>query len=136
MPNSNDKATPKRVALVITELEPGGAERCLVEIAIGLDRAKFAPVVVSLTPPPTDAEKQILVERLHHAGVPIHFLNFTRVWDFFAATGRLADLFRSEQIELVQTFLFHANVTGARAAGAANVPHLLAGIRVADPRPW
>src|SRR5205823_13424198 len=109
MPNSNDSATPKRLALVITKLEPGGAERCLVEVALGLDRTRFAPVVVSLAPPPADLEKRILVERLTTAGVPTHFLNATRVWDFYSAVRRLADLFRAEQIELVQTFLFHAN---------------------------
>ena len=107
MLKSNDSETAKRLALVITELEPGGAERCLVEIAIGLDRSKFSPVVVSLAPPPADAERQILIERLRHEGVPIHFLNVRRAWDFFAAVRQLADLFRSEQIELVQTFLFH-----------------------------
>jgi glycosyltransferase involved in cell wall biosynthesis len=127
---------PKRLALVITELEPGGAERCLVEIAIGLDRTKFSPIVVSLAPPPAVAERRILIERLANAGVPTHFLNATRVWDFYTAVQQLADLFRTEQIELVQTFLFHANVIGARAAQTANVQHLLAGIRVADPRPW
>jgi glycosyltransferase involved in cell wall biosynthesis len=136
MTNTTQTANPRRVALVITELEPGGAERCLVEIAIGLDRTKFSPLVVSLAPPPFDAEKRILIERLQTAGVPTHFLNATRVWDFYNAVRQLAELFRREQIELVQTFLFHANIVGARAARTANVPHVLAGIRVADPRPW
>jgi glycosyltransferase involved in cell wall biosynthesis len=36
----------------------------------------------------------------------------------------------------VQTFLFHANVLGAAAARRAGAPHVLAGIRVADPRRW
>jgi glycosyltransferase involved in cell wall biosynthesis len=136
VPNSMQNAKPKRLALVITELEPGGAERCLVEIAIGLDRSKFSPVVVSLAPPPVAIEKQILIQRLRNAGITTHFLNATRAWDFFAAVRRLADLFRGEQIEIVQTFLFHGNVLGARAAKAANVPHLLAGVRVAEPRRW
>jgi glycosyltransferase involved in cell wall biosynthesis len=136
MPTPKQIAKPQRLALVITELEPGGAERCLVEVAIGLDRSKFLPLVVSLAPPPTDSEKRILVERLGNAGVPTHFLNARRVWDFYSSVRRLADLFRAEQIELVQTFLFHANVVGTRAALAAKVPQVLTGIRVADPRPW
>jgi hypothetical protein len=86
MPNSNAPATPKRLALVITELEPGGAERCLVEIAIGLDRTKFSPIVVSLAPPPA-AEKSFLVERLRNVGVPMHFLGCKRAWDYFSAVG-------------------------------------------------
>ncbi len=135
-PNPNESTSPKRLALVITELEPGGAERCLVEIALGLDRHRFEPLVVSLTPPPADSEKRILIERLRDAGVPTHFLGVTRVWDFFAAARRLADLLRAERVEIVQAFLFHANVVGARASRLAGAPHFLAGIRVADPRPW
>src|SRR4051812_31748403 len=105
MNNSSHIAMPKRLALVITELEPGGAERCLVEIAKGLNRTKFSPLVISLAPPPKAAEKQVLVERLKNAKVPIHFLNATRTWDYFAAVRRMAELFRAERIELVQTFL-------------------------------
>ena len=134
-PNSMPNAKPTRLALVITEIEPGGAERCLVEIAIGLARSKFSPLVVSLAPPPT-VVKTILVKRLETAGVPIHFLGLTQSWNYFAGVRRLADLFREEEIDVVQTFLFHANIVGARAAKAANVPHMLAGMRVADPRPW
>jgi glycosyltransferase involved in cell wall biosynthesis len=37
---------------------------------------------------------------------------------------------------LVQTFLFHANVVGTKAALTAGVPHVFAGMRVADPRKW
>jgi glycosyltransferase involved in cell wall biosynthesis len=136
MPNSSSPPAPKRLALVITELEPGGAERCLVEIATGLNRTRFSPIVVSLAPPPGAAEKQILVERLKSAGVPTHFLGFAKAWDYFAAVRQLADLFQAADVEFVQTFLFHANVVGARAALMAHVPHVLAGIRVADPRPW
>ena len=39
---------PIRLALVITELEPGGAERCLVNLATRLDPGRFKPAVVSL----------------------------------------------------------------------------------------
>src|SRR5947199_290358 len=126
-------AEPQRLALVITELEPGGAERCLVEIAIGLDPGRFAPVVYSLGPPPP-AHKHELVARLEEAQIPVHFLGFRAAWQYFAAVSHLAKLFRKERPDIVQTFLFHANVVGARAARLAGIPHLISGIRVADPR--
>src|SRR4051794_4082599 len=39
---------PVPVALVITELDVGGAERALVALATGLDRRRWAPSVVGL----------------------------------------------------------------------------------------
>src|SRR6478672_4816694 len=106
---------PRRLALVITELEPGGAERCLVELATRLDRSRFLPVVYSLGPPPP-VTKQLLVERLAGAGIPTNFLNMSSPWQYLAAVRKLARYFREQRPQVVQTFLFHANVVGTRAA--------------------
>jgi glycosyltransferase involved in cell wall biosynthesis len=124
---------PIRLAFVITELEPGGAERCLVELATRLDRSRFSPVVYSLGPAP---EKQSLVARLAASGVPTHFLGFTSSWQYFRAVGHLSKMLEEQRPEIVQTFLFHANIIGAAAARKAGVPHLISGLRVADPRWW
>jgi glycosyltransferase involved in cell wall biosynthesis len=132
--NTTD-ASPRRLALVITELEPGGAERCLVDIATRIDPTRFTPVVYSLAPPPPP-EKQHLVRRLRHAGIATHFLGFSSAWQYFQVVRRLADLLRQQQAGILQTFLFHANIVGARAARSAGVRHVVTGIRVADPRRW
>jgi glycosyltransferase involved in cell wall biosynthesis len=126
---------PKRLAFVITELEPGGAERCLVELATRIDRSRFSPLVISLAAAPA-TDKQSLVARLKDAGIPTTFLGFQRGWDYFAAVRRLTEVLQTERIDLVQTFLFHANVVGTKAAVAAKVPHVFTGMRVADPRKW
>jgi glycosyltransferase involved in cell wall biosynthesis len=126
---------PRRVALVITELEPGGAERMLVELATRLDRDRFEPRVYSLAPPP-GVERGSLVHRLSGAGIPTRFLNLRHATEYFQAVRALARHFRDERIELVQSFLFHANVVAARAALVAGVPRVVTGIRVADPRWW
>jgi hypothetical protein len=39
------KVGPMRIAFVITGLEFGGAEKCLVSLACGLDRRRFQPTV-------------------------------------------------------------------------------------------
>ena len=57
---------PIRLALVITELEPGGAERCLVNLATRIDRGRFEPVVYSLGPRPR-AERDLLAAQLEAA---------------------------------------------------------------------
>ena len=106
-----------------------------MELATRLDRSRFDPIVYSLGPPPPE-NKQRLVQRLAAASIPTHFLGLTSSLHYFAAVRQLAQLLRQQQAEIVQTFLFHANVVGTQAARIAGVPHVLAGIRVADPRRW
>ena len=126
---------PLRLALVITELAPGGAERCLVHLATGLDRREFAPVVYSLAPrPPADRDQ--LVRQLAAADVAVEFLDFTRFTQYWTGVRKLADLLKRQRAQAVQSFLFHANVMGARAATKAGVAQMFTGIRVADPRGW
>jgi glycosyltransferase involved in cell wall biosynthesis len=124
-----------QIALVITELEVGGAERCLVQLAVGLDRARFEPAVYSLGPRPTP-ERDALVRRLEAAAIPVEFLGARSPRHFFTARRRLRRLFVERPPDVVQTFLFHANVLGAAAAGAVPSTRVAAGIRVADPSRW
>lgn len=124
-----------RVALVITELDVGGAERQLVQLAAGLDRRFFKPRVFAIGSPPSP-ERSELVERLAQAEVPVEFLNATHWWQFGPTVQKLAASLREFRPQVMQSFLFHANVIGAMAARQAGVPHLSLGIRVNDPRWW
>lgn len=124
-----------RLAFVITELDVGGAERCLANLASRINRQRFEPVVYSLAPRPP-AGKDQLVEQLEQAGVPTHFLGLRSPWQFLLAISRLTRLLHEHQPQIVQTFLFHANVVGTLAARRAGVPHVATGVRVADPRRW
>jgi starch synthase (maltosyl-transferring) len=125
--------SPIRLAFCITELEVGGAERCLVELATRLDRAKFSPVVYSLGPRPT-GEQATLVLRLEEAGVPVHFLNGRTRLAAPAVLWKLTRLLRTQNPHIVQTFLFHANLLGTLAARLAGVRCVVTGIRVAERR--
>ncbi len=124
-----------RLALVITELEVGGAERCLVNLATGLDRRQFSPVVYSLGPKP-DPSRQALVDQLDEAEIPTRFIDVRSPWQFPAAVRRLRKMLVGQQPEIVQTFLFHANIVGALAARIRPRPALVHGMRVADPARW
>src|SRR5262245_42756178 len=114
-PSTSQDSSPRQLALVITELEPGGAERCLVELATRLDRSRFSPVVYSLAGMPPEG-KRTLVAALHQAQIPTHFLDLKGPWLYFSAVRRLSRLLAEQQAQIVQTFLFHANVVGIRAA--------------------
>lgn len=124
-----------RIALVITELDVGGAEQSLVRLATGLDRERFLPVVYSLAPLPP-AGKDRLVQALRESDVQVHSLRVRRWWQCRRAVAELTRLLRQQEPEVVQSFLFHANTVGAWAARRAHVPHWLLGVRVADPTWW
>ncbi len=131
-----------QVALVITELEVGGAERCLAQIASGLDSSRFAPIVYSLAARPL-GDRASLVQQLEHASVPVRYVGVRAAWQLGTAVKRLRRLLAEQQPRVVQTFLFHANVVGTLAArGLCRRPRvprgedacgLVQGERVADP---
>src|SRR5947209_7989435 len=94
---------PVPITLVITDLDVGGAERALVALATGLDRRRWFPSVVCL-----DDEGE-LVAPLRDAGIETACLGVERSRPI-EAVRRLARAFRRLRPELVQSFLFHANV--------------------------
>jgi glycosyltransferase involved in cell wall biosynthesis len=122
---------PQPLALVITGLEPGGAERALTQLAVRLDREKFQPIVFSLQPAPSEA-KSALVKQLTAAGVPVEFLNARSRWQFASTVWQLSRRLKELRPAIVQSFLFHANVVTA-LAGKLSGTKVVAGIRVADP---
>jgi glycosyltransferase involved in cell wall biosynthesis len=112
-----------RVAHVITGLAPGGAEHQLVNVATRVDRSRFESVVISLT------GRGPLAEPLEAAGIPVHALR--------VATDPLAlvRLVRRERPDLVETWLYKADLIGGLATlGVGRVP-LLWSIHQTDLRP-
>jgi glycosyltransferase involved in cell wall biosynthesis len=128
-------AEPLRVALVITGLEVGGAEKCLTQLAINLDRNQFAPEVYSLQARPT-GDKARLVEQLAAANIPVCFLNATSRWSMPRVVFALRRHFERQRPMVVQSFLYHANVVAILAARLAAIRRVFTGIRVADPNPY
>jgi glycosyltransferase involved in cell wall biosynthesis len=122
------------IALCITDLNVGGAERCLVELATRLDRKRFTPVVYCLSPAPLPGEPT-LVPALQSAGVEVECLGARRAADFPGVVARLAGMMRQRKTQILQTLLFHANFVGRIAAWRAGVPHVVCGIRVAQRQP-
>jgi glycosyltransferase involved in cell wall biosynthesis len=126
---------PWRLAFVITELEVGGAERCLTNLVLGLDRRRFTPIVYSLWPRPK-AEQCELIEKLESADVPVHFVGLRLPRHFRKGSRQLNRLLSQSRPHLLQSFLFHANVIGAISGWRTKVPHIVQGIRVADRSAW
>jgi starch synthase (maltosyl-transferring) len=134
-PSQEALSEPIRVALVITDLEVGGAEKCLTQLALHLDRAEFATEIYVLQPQP-QGDKAALVQQLEAAGVLLHFLNARSAWSIFRVVRELRRHFLRQRPQVVQTFLYHANVVGILAARLAGIRLVFTGIRVADPNPY
>jgi len=120
-----------RIALCITDLQVGGAEQNLVELATRLDRERFAPAVYCLGPRPVEPSSSC-VPALEAAGVGVFCLGARGLRHAPAALWRLTRLLKQQQPDLVQCFLFHANLLGRIAARWAGVSKVVAGLRVAE----
>lgn len=116
---------PVPIALVITDLDVGGAERSMVALATRLNRRRWAPQVVAL------AARGALADELDAAGIRCSCLGVNRRRPI-QAVCRLAAVFNQRKPWLVQSFLFHANVAARLAAPLAGWPKVVGGFRVAE----
>lgn len=130
LPSPTSTAGPTRIALCITELDPGGAENALATLARGLDRTAWEPHLYCVGPDTP------LAEAVRKDGIPVTCLG-ARSWRDAGLIVRLTRELRRFRPALLQTFLFHGNLAGRIAGWRAGVPVIVSGIRVADgEHPW
>ncbi len=118
-PAANAAAAPRRVLFVITTSDVGGTESFLANLALGLDRERFAPAVCSLCPPGAAGE------RIAAGDVPVRSLGMSpaaRPLELAAGVVRLARRIDAEGIDLVQALLYRANMMAALAGRLARRP--------------
>jgi len=118
---------PRRIFYLVTELDPGGAERALYRLVTALDRRRFHPVVGCLR------GRGIVGRWLTARGVEVVYFDMFGVVDV-GALARVGHEIRRRRPHLVHTFLFHANLVGRLAAPFAKVPHVICSVRVEEPR--
>jgi glycosyltransferase involved in cell wall biosynthesis len=105
-----------RVVLTINDLRLGGAERQLVELARGLDKARYQVTVVTLYP-----GQPLEGELLGEPGVELLSLHRRHRFDPFPL-WRLARLLRQRGAHIVQPFLTPATFFTLAAALLAGTP--------------
>jgi glycosyltransferase involved in cell wall biosynthesis len=116
-----------RIAFCITDLDPGGAERALVQLVTRLDRSRWTATVFCLAGPGP------LADELRAANIEVVCFG-AKHWRSAGVVLQLARALRRFQPALVQTFLFHANLAGRIAARLAGITTVVSGIRVAERR--
>lgn len=121
-----------RIDLLITELDTGGAEKCCAELAIFLARRGHGVRVIALGPRPP-ASKDSLVQLLESNRIELHFLGGQKWWMLPRVVIKLRKLLKSDRPDIVQSFLWHANVVSAWVVPSLRIS-LFGGIRVAEPQ--
>jgi len=117
----------RRIFYLITELDVGGAERVLCELATRLDRRKFDPVVACLS------GRGPMAAQLEEKGVEVLWVDMRSWWDV-PAWLRLRKELRERRPHVLHTFLFHANLAGRLAAINLGIGTKIASVRVEEPR--
>lgn len=115
-----------RVCHLISDLDHGGAERTLVNVLTGVDATRFSSDVVSLLAPGAMALP------LREAGIPLMSLNMPRGRPTAGGFARLIRHLRRTKPDLLQTWLYHADLAGTIAALFARSPPLIWNLRCSD----
>lgn len=121
------------IDLLITEIHTGGAERCCTDLAIYLKHKGHSVRVISIAPAPNGPTEELLYKKLLFNNIHVEFLNASNSLQLPWAKRKLKQLIQTRKPEIVQTFLWHANLLGAWCYHPAGIP-IVAGARVADPR--
>lgn len=111
-----------RVTHIINGLDPGGAEIMLASLLSHHDRDAFEPSVISLT------DLGMISSRIEAAGVPLSALGMGRDQLNLSKLGTLARRLRRQKPDVVQTWMYHANLAGGLAAYFAGSPPVVWGI--------
>src|SRR5687768_2534600 len=102
-----------KVAHVITDLNPGGAELLLYRMISAMDSARFENEVISLT------DLAGLTDKLEATGVRVRALGMRRSVPDPLPVMRLFQWIRRSKPQVVHTWMYHANLIGGLAARLA-----------------
>jgi glycosyltransferase involved in cell wall biosynthesis len=94
-----------KIVFVITGLTSGGAEMMLYKLLTRLDRSRFSPTVISLI------SRGTLGDRIEALGIPVYALGMKQGGlPTFAVIRELIDIFVKTKPDLVQGWMYHANL--------------------------
>jgi glycosyltransferase involved in cell wall biosynthesis len=115
-----------KVCHLITDLEAGGAERNLVNLVTHFDRSRIDSEVVSLLAP------GIMAPEIRAAGIPVTSLGMGRGRAGPAGLIALARHLRRSKPNILQTWLYHADLLGYLASRFAPSTQLVWNLRCSD----
>lgn len=119
-----------RLTYIVSGLNVGGAEMMLYKLLSRIDRTRFEPQVLSMSTTGPMGQK------IASLGVKVTPLDFRPGKPNLFRIGLLAARLRRERPDILQTWMYHADLIGGLAARMATGPHVVWGIRSStlDPR--
>jgi len=114
------------VVHLITELNTGGAEQMLYKVITGMDRSRFRSVVVSMT------DRGTVGAKIANEGFPVLELGMTLGTPNPKGAWRLYRFLRREKPNILQTWLYHADLLGVLIGRMAAVRRIVWSIRCSD----
>ena len=117
---------PLRIVHLITNLNIGGAELMLTRLVEASDRTRLENTVITLQ---TGGS---LAPRLARAGVPVHDLGLGPGGFDPRALWRLVKLLRRLKPDVLQTWLYHADLVGLLSSFIVRRPKLMWNIRCTE----
>jgi glycosyltransferase involved in cell wall biosynthesis len=117
---------PLTVVHLITELNMGGAEQMLHKLVARMDRSLFRLFVVSMT------DRGVIGERIASEGIPVIELGMALGRPNLGGFARLYHFLRQESVDLIQTWLYHADLMGLIVGRLAGIQRIVWGIRCSD----
>lgn len=115
-----------RITHIITGLYTGGAEIMLLRLLEHTDRTRFEPEVIALTGAGPVADK------IRALGIPVRILGMRRGIPDPVGMLRLSGILRRSRPDVVQTWLYHADLIGGLAARIAGIRAIAWGIHNTD----
>lgn len=94
------------IAHIINGLHTGGAEMMLYKLLAGMDRERFDLRVISLL------EGGEVREKIEKLGIKVYALGMTQNPSLLSGALRLAKLLRQHPPQLIQTWMYHADLAG------------------------
>jgi glycosyltransferase involved in cell wall biosynthesis len=123
-----DADAPLRVAHVITTLVAGGTERMLQRVVLATRALGVEHEVISLV------DGGAVADALRAEGVVVRSLSMRRTGSLpdVSALWRLVSMLRASEADIVQAWMYHANLLAALASPMAGTGRAVWGIRAAS----
>lgn len=115
-----------KILHIITSLGVGGAEKQLSQLVIGSDNNHYQHSVVTLT------NNIVYKNELDQKNIKIYALNFRSKWKVIIEFFKLMKIIRKEKPNVIQTWLYHADLIGFLAGKLCGIKTILWNVRCSD----
>ena len=120
--NQESMKTPLQVVHIISGLGQGGAETVLYRLVTAPDQSVQHSVI-------SMGDEGVFGPRLREAGIPVHTLNMKSPIGLLQGLWRMFGLLKKSRPDVVQTWMYHADLIGGVVARLAGIRAVCWGIR-------